>query len=86
MRSQVISYPNQEFYVNEFNLVEDLDFTSWMWRLPWTCYANLSDKSGQTHVEMFEMSNCQFPPFPKNKAHNSCYSRLMTYTSSKEMI
>ena len=30
------------------------------------CSVNLSDKSGQTHVEMFEMSNHQFYPLSKS--------------------
>ena len=37
-----------------------------------TCSANLSVKSGQTHVEMFEMSNIQLPHFYKNRAHIFC--------------
>ena len=36
-----------------------------------TCSVNLSDKSRQTHVEMFEISNHQFPPFSKYQAQNS---------------
>ena len=31
-------------------------------------FANLVEKSGQTHVEMFEISNHQVPPFSNNKA------------------
>ena len=35
------------------------------------CSANLGDKNRQTHIEMFEMSSRQFPPFSKNQARNS---------------
>ena len=31
-----------------------------------TVSANLSYKSGQTHIEVFEMSNLLFPLFPNN--------------------
>ena len=51
-----------------------------------TCYANLSVKSGQTHLEMFEIKNLKFPHFSKNRARNYCYSRLMIYTSLKVII
>ena len=37
-----------------------------------TGYANLSDKIGQTHVEMFEISNNQLPQFSNNQALNDC--------------
>ena len=36
-------------------------------------------KSGQMHVEMFEISNRQFFPFFNNLARNACKSMFMTY-------
>ena len=37
-----------------------------------TCSTDLSDKRRQTPVEVFVMSNNQFPLFTKNQARNSC--------------
>ena len=50
-----------------------------------TFSANLSDKIIQTHVELLEIPNHQFYLFSKNRAQNSCYSKLMTFTSLKEI-
>ena len=38
----------------------------------------ISDKNGQTHIEMFEMSNFHVSPFSKKRARNSYYAKLMT--------
>ena len=48
--------------------------------------ANLSDRTGKTHVEMFEMSNDQFSSFSKNRALTYCQSRLMDYPYLQDII
>ena len=45
--------------------------------------ANLSEKSGQMHVEIFEMPNCHFPPLYNIWARNACLSKLLTYSYLK---